>query len=509
MARRLPTSRRTTAFMHRTALALPFSLGLAALILTGCNGGGSSTPPPPPPPGKGALYVLAADAPLCDILALRLTLTGLTLTPQGGGSPATVISSASSIKVNFGALRDFTSILALAGGTNGIPEGTYTQATITFSVPQIVVFPVSSLTVNASTMAPTVNIEPPLQIVKDKVSALRMEFDLVRSVELNAQGQATGNLNPTFRLSGLTAADSQGFGQMDDLVGFVRSVTPSSPGPGFTGSFLLQLFSSSFSGAGGPAVNVNLTSSTQLFGIPALNQLPTGSFVEVDGFVDQSGNVVANSVEVEDREFPEQNKVAFIGFVTSLIPPTGDPTGFNLYVRQIEPDIFDVPLDSVVVVSFSPTTVFQFSSRATNFVIPALLFNSMALTPGQEVIVHGKFTKPASNPPEPPPPTTVAADTIYLKPQTIEGKFSAQPPAPGPGAFRFNACASLLRATPTIVITSPQTAFVNVTGLTGLSVTPTLLVKGLPFFSTKGGIIQGVTVAPRTLVILAKQVHQL
>jgi len=63
-----------------------------------------------------------------------------------------------------------------------------------------------------------------------------------------------------------------------------------------------------------------------------------------------------------------------------------------------------------------------------------------------------------------------------------------------------------------MVLTNNQTTFVNLSGLSALGGStgaPTLLVKGLPFYETQAQTINGVAVPAGTLVILAKQVHQL
>ena len=491
---------------HRM-LAMSLVMGLTAWALAGC--GSSSAPAPPPLPGIGALYTFVADTPFCDVLTLRPSFTKLSLIPRGGGAEVCVFcttpSIAPSIKVNFAGLRDFTTILNLSN----VPEGIYDQANLEFSTTQLVVFdasqspPATVLNPTLSTTSPKVSITPPLQIVKDKVSALRVEFDLVQSISVDSQGQVTGGVTPTFRLSAVTASGAQGFGEMDDLVGFIRSVTTTGSTTDFTGSFLLQLLA----GSQAPAVTVNLKTSTQLFGATALNQVPTGSFVEVDGFVDSNGNMVANSIEVEDRTDVGQQIAAFIGLITSVTrdPVSGNLIAFNLFVSETQPDMpFDIPLDSTVVVNVSPTTGYQFSSRATNFA--NLPFDQTSVVVGQEVVTHGKFTK------SPPSPTTVDADKVFLKLQTLQGNFSTILRADADnltGAFGFAPCPSFLRATRVIVFTNNQTAFVNLNGLNGLTPQATLLLKGLPFFSRLGGMIQNVQVPPNTLVFLAKQVHQI
>ena len=98
-----------------------------------------------------------------------------------------------------------------------------------------------------------------------------------------------------------------------------------------------------------------------------------------------------------------------------------------------------------------------------------------------------------------------------MKLQSIQGGFSSliQVASDGKtGAFNFAPCSTMFQATPTIVLTSSQTNFINLTGLSALSAQPTIVVKGLPFFETQATTINGVAIPAGTLVILAKQVHQ-
>lgn len=503
--------------MVRRTLPYGLVVGLAGVLLSSCGGSGK---PRPRPLAKGSLVTFVGDAPFCDILSFRASITDMTLTVQGGTRTARVLPLNALIKVNLAQLRDFSTFLSLTG----VDEGTYDSATINFSAPQIIVFdptnnpPVTTITGTFSTLKPKVPIEPALTLKGKQLSALRMDFDMLRSIEVDAQGQVTGKVTPVIRLIPLTASASEGFAELDDVVGFVENVSTFSTGQGFIGGFTMQLFSGT-----GSAVTVNLTSSTALCGPQTTSNAPctpvpldevlTGSFVEVEGFVDQKGNFVAKSVEVEDREIVEQNQVAFVGYVTSLTKDaSGNVAGFNLYVREEEPDVsLSVFLDSVNVVTLSSSTAFQFSSRATNFA--NLPFDTTTLTPGQEVVVHGKFTKPpAPPPPAPPPPATIAADKVYLKLQAVQGAFTSLVQAGSDdlaGAFWLAPCFSFFQGAPILVFTSSQTTFVNVSGLSALTPLPALLVKGLPFFEPKGTTINGVTVPAGTLVLLAKQVHQL
>jgi hypothetical protein len=191
-------------------------------------------------------------------------------------------------------------------------------------------------------------------------------------------------------------------------------------------------------------------------------------------------------------------------------------TSFNLWARDVEPnDAAVVEPDTIPVVNLSSSTTYQYSSRSVNFA--NLPFGPANISVGQEVIVHGQVIEPkaSSGSGAPTLPTTVTAYKVYDKLQSIQGSFSSLVQAAGDdktGAFTFSPCATMFQGTPIMVLTNNQTVFVNLTGLsslTGQAGNPTLLVKGLPFFEGQAQTIYGVPVPAGTLVILAKQVHQL
>jgi hypothetical protein len=503
------------------------AVGLAAVIMASC--GGNNTPSPRVL-GKGALFTFIGDTPASDVLSLRTTVTGMTLKEQGTTNKVTVFPSSATttslVKLNFASLRDFATVLTLAG----VPDVTYDEVTITFSVTQIVLYdptndpPIRVVTAEMSTAAPVIPIRPALTIVKDKVAALRLDFDILRSIELDADGQVSGKLTPILKASPVVSIEGQGFGEFDDLVGFVSTVMPYPTGQDFTGAFTMQLLSGT-----GPAITVNLTSATQLFdvyqeGVPELNKVETGRMVEVDAVVDEKGNLVAKTVEAEDRAVVEDNKLAFLGYVIAVTKDeSGNLTQFSLYVREEEPDVsWQVPLDSVAVVNVAPPctipppapttppscTTFLFSSRPTNFA--NLPFDATAVAPGQELIVHGKYTTTTDQ------PTAVDANMIFLKLQTVQGTLASlvQVGSDGKtGAFWLTPSSSLFQSAPILVFTTNtpefQTAFVNVFGLAELTPQAILLVRGLPFYQTQAGTIDGVAVPAGTLVITARQIHQL
>ena len=491
--------------MLRRMLATGLTVGLAVAMFTGCGG---SQGPTIKPIQRGALFTFLGDTPISDVLSLRGTITTMKLKVAGSTNTFEVFPTnaqpLSLKRVDFSALRDFSTIIDLSS----IPEQNYDQVTIGLSIGQLILYdptsdpPIKKLPVKISTATPAIPINPNLTLVKNQVNALRLDFDMLRSIQVDADGQVTGDVTPTFKATPVVATDAKGFGEFDDLVGFVRSVQPNSTGQNFTGAVNLQLLAGS-----GPAVSINLTAATKLYGVAALNLLETGRVAEVGATMDKNGNLVADTVEVEDRAIVEEKKLAFLGLVTSVTrDENGNATQFDFYVREEEPDAStSVPLDSVVKVNVLPTTTTQYSSRPTNFA-PALPFDAKAITVGQELIVNGVYTLVTDQ------PTSVDASMIFLKLQTMQGSLGSlvQVGKDGrSGAFWLLPHASLLGGSPILVFTSSDTAYLNLLGLADITPQATLLVRGLPFYQAEATTINDVVVPAGTLVVKARQIHQL
>jgi hypothetical protein len=528
--------------MLKRMVTIAVTAVLAVAFLNSC---GSSKPTTTT--ATGSLTSLVGDTPgLCDAVSFPVNVTDLSLigySPTGAGAGTTPINASSAtapeIRINLGCLRDFTTALNI----NSANVGTYDYAYFTLSEPQLIFYdptilpPTPPTNTAQYTLSPLKNIQvpisPSLVINKGQASVIQIDFDMLRMVGSITTDPTTGTLivtgTPGITVTPLTASGSQGqgFGELDDLVGFVRSVTILPPGSSslYNGSFTLQLLSASISGP--PLVTVNLNSSSQLYGFSELNQLVTDSFMEVDAYIDVDGNFVATSVEDEYTECIPSSPplppcyeipiLAIIGPVTSVTRDArGNVTSFNLWMRDVEPnDPSTATLDTLCVVNVSASTTYQYSSRSANFA--NLPFGPGNITVGQEVVVHGPVTAPtgSSGSGAPSLPTTVAAGKVYDKLQSIQGSFSSLVQVAKDdktGAFVFTPCSTLFQGTPTMVLTSNQTAFVNLSGLSSLSgpgSQPTLLVKGLPFFEAQAQTINGVPVPAGTLVIIAKQVHQL
>lgn len=487
--------------MRKLLLARLLVIAFAAVVQLSC-GGGNTTMSVSPNAGSGSLTIFGGDAPLCNVVSYNVTITGATLTPQGGGALVSVLSSGQSVTVDFAALMDFQTVLNFAN----VPAGTYSQITLTLANSQLTVLDVTksppapvSIPTTLGTSTVTVDISPALNVANAGAAGLEVDFKLLKSVQTDAQGQVTGTVNPVFQASPATPSSEHGLGELDDLKGLVQSVTTSSTNPSFTGSFTLQT-----RGGGGPTLTVNVTSTTEFEGVSGLSALAAGTFVEVEAFVDSSGNVVAKKVEVEEQENAEQKRAAFVGLVLSVTrDANGNATQFSMFVREHHPDMSNVvPLNSSLVVNIAHDTRFKTAAEGVNRA--HLKFDPTTLGAGQSVVVHGEF--------QPGTPPSLNARAVFLRLQSILGNFSKLLNAGSDGktgGFNLVPCSSIFQGQPISVLTFSQTAFAGVADLNHLTPQPTLVVKGLIFFAPQPVSVNGVTLTPPATVDVAKQVHQL
>jgi len=500
---------------------------LAAGFLTSC----STSTPTNPNPGSGTLIAIVHDVPICSAISANVVVQNLTFTPAQGGSPVgfitTTPSFAPEIRLNLQQLRDFSTILY----EYPVRAGTYNQANLSFELASLVGYdptltpPVRTFTVTLTTPRPIININPPLVITSGQANVMVLDFDVLSMLGTNSTGSLTGQITPVVnitQLSNLTptgAINPNGFTELDDLWGFVRSIstTNKTSNPNYTGNFQMQLLSTSTANA--PEIAINLTAATNIIGFADLGHLLPDSYVEVDAILDGQGNLAAKTIEMQAVENPYPGvagvtpSTALIGQIVSIqTDPAGNPKQLNLWVRDAEPDDPSTLLmDSIYQVDLTANPTYQASVMGPNFA--NLSFGPQNLAVGQELIVHGAYTKPptvagvASS-----LPFTVEPTAIYLRLQSMQGTMNSMVQVGSDdetGAFILAPCCTLLQGTPIYVVTNNQTAFVNVTGLGGITSVNTLLVKGMPYYEPQATTINGVAIPAGTLVIQARQVHVL
>ena len=498
--------------MRRQLLAMAFVVAIAAVIQFGCGGGGPGATRPGFTQPTGSVALFGGDAPLCSILSFNVTITGVTLTPAGGGTPVSILASGNSITLDFASLMDFATMMTLSN----VPLGTYDQLNVTLSNPQITFLDTSKTPPAITTISPTLSalsislaLNPPVTVAANGTIGLQLDFDLLSSVQTDLNGQITSNVIPSFTASQPTPTSGTGFADFDDLRGIVQSVSTNSSSPAFTGDFTVQTVH-------GPTLAIHTTSSTQFDGVSGLSGLTVGTLVEVHAFLDSSGNLVAKEVEAEEQEDAPNGKAAFVGLITSVVrdPSTGAATQFNMYVREEDPDVSSrVALRSSLTVNVTSSTRFVLTAKGTNFA--SFSFGATTLGVGQRVVVHGQLPSGTGA------ATGADARSIFLGLQPILGNLSLSPTTPivknaadsKLGGFTLLPCSPVFQSQPPItVLTSDQTAFAGLSDLNGLTAIPPLpllLVKGLLFYQQTSGNVNSVTWIPPANVQVAKQVHQL
>jgi hypothetical protein len=509
-------------------LATIIGVVLLAGILTSC---GSSTITPEP--GTGTVIALVTDVPLCNAVSANLVIQGLSFTANEGAQPIPFINTTASlaplIAIDMPLYRDFSTILY----EFPVRSGTYSQANFNFDYGELAAYdptlspPIHIYTVTLTEPKPIVNLSPNLTITAGQANVILLDYDMQRTVLTDSSGNLNGQFTPTvsvtqlFATSPTGAVNPNGFYEIDDLWGFVRSVSTinTTSNANYIGSFQMQLLSPSVEAA--PDVPVNLTNTTNKIGFADLGHLLPDSYVEADVILDSQGNLAAKTIEVQEVEtpFPTQSGVppstALIGVITSITTDAGgNPTELNLWVRDAEPDdTSKILTDSIFQVDLTTNPTYQASIMGPNFA--NLSFGPKNLSVGQELVVHGAYT--------PPPAGTVTSSAsieifnveptaIFLKLQSIQGtmnKMLAVGSDDETGVFILNPCCTMFNGTPIYVVTNNQTNYVSVTGLGAINTVDSLLVKGMPYYEPQSENINGVTIPAGTLVIQAKQVHDL
>ena len=490
----------------RDGLAL-LVLGLAVLLMASCGGTSSNASSPAPTASQGSVVVFAGDAPACDVTSLSLTITGMTLTPSDGASPVSVFSASNPVTADFASLAGSSMML----GSANVPAGSYSQATVTLSDPQMGMYSsgtsgmgygmmISSL----STSSVTVALNPPLQVSVNSTAGMMLDLNLLKSLETN-NGSVTGTIDPTFVGSGIGAVGSSAMMQeLGLLSGIVQSVSTATSNSNFTGSITLAQWMM------GHTFTVNVTSQASFQNASGLSDLTAGMFVEVQAGVDGSGNLVANQVNAEGQTNSQQSTGGFMGVIPYVTrDASGNATGFQMGMSQEFPDmqimmgLFSQP--EVMPVSGAP---FQIEDPAANFA--GLTFDPTTVGQGQLVTVMGQITASSSGGMMGGSGSgTLTANSVVLQVQPMLGTFEQVLAAGGDGktgGFAMAPCSSVFGSVSIPVLTSAQTDFKGMNGLNDIAAGSQLLVNGLLFWEPNLTNANGVQLAPPGWVFEATQV---
>jgi|SRR5690242_20649430 len=424
--------------MHPKKWFTAVVFSLFAVLLIGCGGGAVMTSNSTSPQ-SGMVFVTGTDAPLQSVLSFQVDITGLSVS-DGTNPPVSVLTNPQT--VDFARLNGLHTLLDL----NTIPAGTYTTVTVTLANPQIGYLNVPNpqtnpptrpavTTLNSQSNPPvtltqssvTITLAQPLVVKANDIIGLGFEFNLRKSIQVDANNQITGVVNPTINLKTITPADSDAF--IDEFIGGVVSVNASG------NSFVVQ-------GPRGRQFTVNVNDQTEWEGTDTINSLTTSSVVQISGTLDRtSAAILADSVCIvsQDRFFAG-------GLITFVDPPTNTAADFDLFVRSVLPSGTGFQSGQISTINLTGNEnffIYWWHNRISN-----MFFNSALLVPGQHVSIGGPFAN-----------GSVTVKRVVLRHEGHTGTWVVGSTNVGAGTFQFdsNGLAGVLFNGPITVYTTPFT----------------------------------------------------
>jgi Domain of unknown function (DUF4382) len=430
--------------MKRTNGLSVFMMILITALIAGCSSGSGSSPSQTgtTQAQSGSVYVLGTDAPLPSVVSFAVNIQSITLS-EGSSTPVSILNGAQT--VDFARFNGLSTLLDF----NSIPAGTYTTATIslgtatlgylntqTGGAPAISVMPA---TLTQPTV--TINLATPFVVNAGDMDALRIDFDLRQSIQVDANGQITGQVTPTLDLKALGASDPERY--IDEFDAGVVSIDTASD------SFVVQ-------GPHGRQYTVQLSSSSEFENNETIANLTTSSIVQLSGsFSPNSQTLSADCVGILS-----QDGYWAAGLVTYVAPAQGAATSLNMYVRAELPADTGLTLGQIANINLTGSEkyfVYKLRTPLTNF-----FFNSSLLVPGQHISIGGPLSGAGNS-------QAVTAHRIVLRHEGHWGEWVVGSTNTANGSFQFNSngLAGVLFNGPITVYTTPLTQYLG--GLNGLS----------------------------------------
>ena len=417
-----------------SALLVPVAIFLIACGGVSNNGSGAQAQP-------ASVFVTGEDAPLPSVLSFNVTINSITLNGKSG-SPQ-VLSAPTTV--------DFARLLGLRTlvGFNSVPPDTYTGATFQLASPVISYLNMSTAppsvgTINGTLTTSTVTVAFPTPMVvgNSGLAGMHMEFDLRKSLAVDATGQVTGSVNPHITLLAVQPTDEEG--KITDLVGSLISVSASGS------SFVLQ-------GPHGHQFTIDVNGQTQFNGNWNMNNLTAPAYVATQGTVQGDGSILASAVEVVSTT------QAFVsGRVVALNPTTGPVQTVTIVVGEEMPAMSSAPVGLPTTLDISQVSTYDvcfFDNWFTN-----ILFNNSSIVVGQRVFVGGSLDSSTN---------TFTPSMVSLRLQGVVGDLvsnSVSITSGNRGSFQLQngALMGYVLGAPMTVQTGDVTTFVGVNGLSGM-----------------------------------------
>ncbi len=446
---------RTSRLLTLAATPLIALASLASLGLAGCAASTTSATTPLANTVTGNAFVIGTDAPAAGVVSFTAQVQSINAITSTGTSVSLLSGSPT---VDFARYNGLQTLLDL----NAVPVGTYTSVQITLgsatigylntqagAAPTIQTEPavLSSNTV-------TINLATPFVVSQSGPVGLRVDFDLFQSIQVDSNGQITGNVTPTFDVAAVAPTDSGA--HIDEFDAAVVSVDPTGQ------SFVIQR-------PNGRQFTVQLNGQTDFENGESISNLTTSSIVQVSGTLQSADSTIA----ADEVAILSQQAFYASGQVTYVQPPSGAATSFDLYVRDLLPTTTGLSLGEIATVDLSGNEkyfVYRMHNPLTQF-----LFNSNGLLPGQHVAIGGPATGAANA-------QAVTAKRVVLRNWGFNGALVAGSANASTDTFQLNinGFAGLLVPGPVTVYVSSATTFrKGIASISDLPSTANLRVVGL------------------------------
>lgn len=432
--------------------SLVILLSSAALLVAcgGGTGGGGSSPPPGVSPGSGSLAVQIKDAPLDNLVKFEITVVNITLNPGN----VSVLPSPKEIELT--SLQLQPELIRLA---SNIPAGTYTSVTVQLQNAEIRFCPNPPTTCTAQSVQEveinqtfTVSKNVDITITNGQTLGLLIDFDLAASITQTAT-TITG-INPTFTVSVVNLGAEQ-----DEFEGTGRVVSVNRQSA-TAGTFVLEVF--------GPCQQVTITvdANTEFEDFADnFNSLAANQVVEVEADLQTGGTLLAKEVEMEEAQ--EGDDVEGVIISVDRSGTTQEVNSFTLVLHEVLPCSLTPPASDLLAVTVNTSTQFRIDDDGLS--VDTNLFNDRTdLDVGQKVEVD----------PTGALGTSITAEKIKLKDQVIRGTVNGTPTPP---EFELDPASDLFPDASITIVTSSDTEFEGVTGVSGLAAGRTVRVRGLLF----------------------------
>jgi hypothetical protein len=379
-----------------------FALAALIALVSGCGGGGSSigaNPTPTPGAGANSAQVRFGDAPADSVIAFEVSVSSLSLTPAGGGTPVSISVPANNRIELTHASGKFEPFIA-----GNLPQGTFSAANLNLVNSELTFLTTTGTPVHINGPASasiSVPLSPNLTIGSSPL-VLNIDVNVGASITANA-GVVNGiaftpaSFNITAKAPGVAANQQDDDGEIEDVQGTVTAVNGSSFTfkVGQTGSLM------TFNTDGTTEFKDGVTSVASL-----LNQVVT-----VEGFTRADGSLFAK--EVEGLENANGGEVE--GLITSI-------SGTTLTVNAqdgIGNGFDDTKIGASFSVNIAGLNASKFRVKAGNGFgggLPSATFPFDATT-----IHQGQRIEVDTDAPVPPENGAISPDKINLQQQGVSG----------------------------------------------------------------------------------------